>query len=96
MSTHPMHADLYKDVDTESSQEANHYQWLELVCQNIWVAIYENDNMIPSTSALWSVETLHGCNHAGYIINTWKQADKNVMTLEEPRNVVDGNWKEKN
>ena len=77
-------AALCHQTDPSKSEEERHYQWIQTIRQEIWDSItYEND-MIPSTSALW-----RHWQRTCWAMCYWNQADNN-MTTEELNN---NGWK---
>ena len=78
-------AALYHQTDPSKSEQERHHQWIQTIRQGIWDCItYEND-MIPSTSALW-----RHWQRTRWVMRYWNQADNNNMTTEELNN---NGWK---
>ena len=53
-----------------------HSDWLEEIRQSMWARISFEDEMIPSTEALWQ-HWKRSC----WVIDMWSQADQNTMTV---------------
>ena len=53
-----------------------HSDWLEEIRQSMWVRISFEDEMIPSTEALW-----RHWKRSCWVIDMWSQADQNTMTV---------------
>ena len=60
-----------------TSIKQQHMLWLDDIRQNIWYRIKFENEMLPSTEALF----LHW-QRSCWVIHMWEQADRNTMTLE--------------
>ncbi len=69
-------------------QQQQHTTWLDDIRHNIWDRISFENEMIPSTDALW-----RHWSRACWVIHMWNQADAHTMHLKP---MVDFGWKQEN
>ena len=85
-------AHFYKFITHSQTIKEQHLNWLNDIRQNIWDRIKFENEMIPSSDALY----LHW-KRSCWISHMWQQADKNIMVLEDMTNygwrLDDGNLK---
>ena len=71
----------FKGYLGNSDEDLQHRDWLEDIRQSMWARINFEDEMIPSTEALWR-HWMRSC----WVLDMWRQADKNTMSLAELTN----------
>ena len=74
-----------KFLESSHDQLHQHSAWFTDIHQNIRGRITLENQMIPSTDALW-----RHWKRSCWIINMWRQADKNNMVLLSPSTVMGG------
>lgn len=72
--THSPATHFLKFAIAEKSPQEQHRDWLEDISQNIWDRIKFENEMIPSTDALY----LHW-QRSCWVLHMWRQADDNMM-----------------
>ena len=73
----PAHRFHNKCLESSHDQLHQHSGWLIDICQNIWDGNTFENQMIPSTDALW-----RHWKRSCWIIDMWRQADKNITVLQ--------------
>lgn len=63
---------------TSSTSESQHRTWLEHIRQSIWYRTTFKNEMAPSSDALW-----RHWKRACWVIDMWKQADRNTMQVAD-------------
>ena len=65
-------------ISSTTDAEKQHKVWLEELRTSIWPRITYEDDILPTTEALWR-HWLRSC----WVITMWKQSDRNIMQVAD-------------